>query len=89
MNVIASRLARTRTWRARAIGALGPTAATAGFLWAVIQPYRLTILHPRGESFWWLLIEPPLLAAAAGVIFALVVAKPLLADLEVHDAAAR
>ena len=60
-----------------------------GLVWGILQPYRLTILHPRGESFWWLLIEPPLLAAAAGVIFALVVAKPLLADLEVHDAAAR
>jgi hypothetical protein len=30
-----------------------------------------------------------LLVAAAGVVFALVVAKPLLADLEKHDAAAR
>jgi hypothetical protein len=34
-------------------------------------------------------LEPPLLVAAAGVIFALVVARPLLADLEAHDAASR
>jgi hypothetical protein len=49
----------------------------------------LTILHPQGQGFWWLLLEPPLLVAAAGLIFALVVAKPLLADLEANDAASR
>jgi hypothetical protein len=44
---------------------------------------------PAGEGFWWLVFEPPLLVAAAGVIFALVVARPLLSDLEAHDAAPR
>jgi hypothetical protein len=34
-------------------------------------------------------IEPPLLVVLAGVIFALVVARPLIADMEARDAAAR
>jgi len=61
----------------------------AGVAWAFLQPWRVTLLHPHGQGFWWLVLEPPLLVAAAGVIFALVVARPLLSDLEAHDAAPR
>ena len=61
----------------------------AGLVWAILQPYRVTLLHPRGQGLWWLLIEPPLLVVGAGIVFALLVARPLLADLEEHDAAAR
>jgi hypothetical protein len=71
------------------VSAIGPTVGAAGLIWAILQPYRLTLLHPRGQSFWWLVIEPPLLVMGAGVVFALLVARPLLADLEEHDAAAR
>jgi hypothetical protein len=71
------------------VSAIGPTVVAAGLIWAILQPYRLTLLHPRGQSFWWLVIEPPLLVMGAGVVFALLVARPLLADLEEHDAAAR
>jgi hypothetical protein len=78
-----------RTGRARAISLIGPAAIAAGFIWAILQPYRVTLLHPHGQGLWWIVFEPPLLVALAGVIFALVVAKPLLADLEEHDAAAR
>ena len=78
-----------RNRRIRTISLIGPTTVAAGVIWAILQPYRLTLLHPRGQGFWWLLIEPPLLVALAGIVFALVVAKPLLADLEEHDAAAR
>jgi len=74
--------------RAAAIGALGPLTIAAGLVWAVAQPYRVTLLHPRGEELWWLLVEPPLLVAAAGVVFWLVVARPLVADLEEDDEAA-
>jgi hypothetical protein len=74
---------------ARAVSLIGPVTVTCGVIWAILQPYRLTILHPRGQGLWWLLIEPPLLVAVAGVVFALVVARPLLADLEEHHAAAR
>jgi hypothetical protein len=77
-----------RSARAFAISALGPLTTLAGVVWAILQPYRVTLLHPRGQGFWWLLIEPPLLVVAAGIVFALVVARPLLADLERSDAAA-
>jgi hypothetical protein len=78
-----------RSTRARAVSLIGPATVAAGLIWGILQPHRLTILHPRGEGFWWLVLEPPLLVVAAGVIFALVVAKPLLSDLEAHDAASR
>ena len=42
----------------------------------------MTLLHPRGESFWWLAVEPPLLVVLVGVLFAVFVARPLIADLE-------
>jgi hypothetical protein len=73
--------------RVRAISLLGPLTVVAGIVWAIIQPYRLTLLHPRGQGFWWLVIEPPLLVMFAGVVFAVFVARPLIADLE-DDAAA-
>ena len=75
--------------RVQAVLLLGPATAAAGLIWAFLQPERLTLLHPRGQGFWWLMIEPPLLVIAAGIVFALVVARPLLADLEARDAAAR
>jgi hypothetical protein len=64
------------------VSALGPTTAIAGLVWAIAQPYRITLLHPRGESFWWLAVQPPLLVIAVGVLFHLVVLPGLLEDLE-------
>jgi hypothetical protein len=62
----------------------------AGLAWAFAQPYRVTLLHPRGESVWWLTVEPPLLVVAVGALFALFVVPTLLEDLaEAEDAAAR
>jgi ABC-type polysaccharide/polyol phosphate export permease len=58
-------------------------------IWAIVHPYRVTLLHPRGQGFWWLFVEPPLLVVIAGAVFTLVVARPLLTDLEARDAAAR
>jgi hypothetical protein len=78
-----------RSPRARAIGLLGPLTVVAGLIWAIVQPYRLTLLHPHHQGFWWLAIEPPLLVAAAGLLFSFAVARPLIADLEEDDAAAR
>jgi hypothetical protein len=78
-----------RSGRARAIGLLGPLTVLAGLLWAIVQPYRLTLLHPHHQGFWWLVVEPPLLVAAAGLFFWLAIARPLIADLEEEDAAAR
>jgi hypothetical protein len=88
---LVSRLPATvaRTARMKIVSAIGPTVVTAGLIWAILQPYRVTLLHPRGQSLWWLVIEPPVLVIGAGIVFALLVARPLLADLEEHDAAAR
>jgi hypothetical protein len=71
-----------RTARARLITALGPLTALAGVIWAIVQPYRITLLHPHGEGFWWLLVEPPLLVIAVGLVFYFVIAPGVLEDLE-------
>jgi hypothetical protein len=71
-----------RTWRARAVVALGPAVSIAGVAWGVVQPWRLTLLDPHGQGFWWLLSEPPLYVVLVGLLFRLVVAPGLLEDLE-------
>jgi hypothetical protein len=76
-----------RTARARIVAALGPVTAIAGVGWAIAQPYRITLLHPRGESFWWLVVQPPLLVIAVGLLFHFVVLPGLLEDLEEERAA--
>ena len=74
-----------RSARAWAVWLLGPLTMLAGVVWAVLQPYRLTLLHPRGQGFWWLVIEPPLLAIAAGIVFAFFVAPGVIEDLEAEE----
>ena len=76
---------RRRTARAWAISALGPATMLGGVVWAFLQPYRITLLHPHGQGFWWLAIEPPLLVVLAGVVFALLIAPGVLEDLEAHE----
>jgi hypothetical protein len=71
-----------RTARVRIVCGLGPVTALAGIVWAIAQPYRITLLHPRGESFWWLFVQPPLLVIAVGLLFHFVVLPGLLEDLE-------
>jgi hypothetical protein len=82
---------RRARWLSReaVLSLLGPLTVAAGVIWAILQPWRLTLLHPFHQGFWWLVVEPPLLVMAAGVFFTLVVARPLLADLEASRAAAR
>jgi hypothetical protein len=62
-----------------------------GVVWALIQPYRITLLHPDGQGFWWLFVEPPLLVIVVGLVFWLAVAPGVLEDLAdtEADAAAR
>ena len=71
-----------RTGRARLVSALGPLPALAGVIWAIVQPSRLTILHPYDQGFWWLVVEPPLLVVAVGLFFYFAVLPGLLVDLE-------
>jgi hypothetical protein len=68
--------------RARVVLAIGPATALAGIAWAVVQPWRLTLLHPHGQGLWWLLAEPPLYVILVGVLFRWVMAPSLVADLE-------
>ena len=81
MNVFADSLARATNWRARTIQAIGPLTAGVGVAWAVIQPYRITLLHPYDQGFWWLLVEPPIWVVLVGVLFAWRIAPGLLEDL--------
>ena len=75
--------ARSRPrWRSLSVLSLGPLTAAAGIAWAFVQPWRVTVLHPHGQGFWWLLVEPPLLVVLAGIVFHVLVARPLIRDLE-------
>jgi hypothetical protein len=78
-----------RSIRGRVVAMLGPFTVVSGVVWAALQPYRLTLLHPRGESFWWLAVEPPLLVVAVGLLFHFVVLPGLLEDLAQEDDTAR
>ena len=75
--------------RVQALSFVGPATSAGGVIWAILQPYRVTLFHPRGQSFWWLVAEPPLLIIAVGLLFGVLVARPLIADLEARDAASR
>jgi hypothetical protein len=80
---------RHRNWSARALSAIGPLTVLAATIWAVAQPYRLTLLHPHDQSFWWLVVEPPLLVLAVGLLFHFCIVPGVLADLEESNAASR
>jgi hypothetical protein len=73
--------AERAAWRFRLLASLGPLTALGGVLWAVVQPYRITLLHPHDQGFWWLFVEPPLFVVLAGALFHVVVARALIEDL--------
>jgi cytochrome bd-type quinol oxidase subunit 2 len=74
--------ASRRTARATAVLALGPLVVLGGLTWAFLQPYRITLLHPYEQGFWWLFVEPPLWVALAGLCFHALVAPGVVQDLE-------
>ena len=74
---------RTRhTRRHTAVSALGPLTALVGLIWALLQPYRVTILDPDRHGFWYLVVQPPLLVILVAAAFHFLVVPGLLADLE-------
>jgi hypothetical protein len=82
---ISTELTRTmvrRSPRALFVLWLGPVCALAGVVWALLQPYRITLLHPYGQGFWWLFSEPPVYVVLVGLFFHWVVAPGVLQDLE-------
>ena len=74
--------ARSHALQARIVLALGPATTAGGVLWALAQPWRLTVLHPFGQGFWWLVAEPPLYVLAVGLLFRWLIAPGIVADLE-------
>jgi len=74
-----------QTARMRAVLAIGPLTVAAGIAWAVVQPWRLTLLHPHGQGIWWLIAEPPLYVVFVGLLFRFVVARGLVEDLEEEE----
>jgi hypothetical protein len=73
---------RRRSWRATFVNLIGPLTMLGGVAWGFLQPYRLTLLHPHGQGFWWLLSEPPLYVILVGLGFSVFLAPGLLEDLE-------
>ena len=67
--------------RARLVLALGPVTAFGGVVWALVQPWRLTLLHPHGQGLWWLLAEPPLYVVLVGLLFRLLLAPGIVEDI--------
>lgn len=85
MTQYATDVSRTRirpSARALTVLSLGPVVIAAGIVWAFVQPWRVTLLHPYGQGFWWLVVEPPVLVVLAGILFHALVARPLVQDLE-------
>jgi hypothetical protein len=74
--------ATTRSLRARLVLALGPATVVAGVAWALVQPWRLTLLHPFHQGFWWLVTEPPLYVVLVGIVFRLFVAPAVAEDVD-------
>jgi cytochrome bd-type quinol oxidase subunit 2 len=68
--------------RSVAVLAIGPTIVIAGLIWALAQPYRITLLHPHGQGFWWLFVQPPLWVVIVGLAFHALVTPGVVADLE-------
>jgi hypothetical protein len=71
--------------RALLVLSLGPVTTIGGVVWAVLQPYRVTLLDPHGQGFWWLFSEPPLYVILVGILFHRLVVPGIVADLEEPD----
>jgi hypothetical protein len=67
--------------RARMVLALGPATVLGGVLWAVAQPWRLTLLHPHAQGLWWLIAEPPLFVVLVGLLFRFLIAPSIVEDM--------
>jgi hypothetical protein len=82
---VSSELARSvarRSLRALLVLSLGPACALGGVVWALLQPYRITLLHPYGQGFWWLISEPPIYVVVVGLAFHWLVAPGVVDDLK-------
>lgn len=69
-------------WKVVALSAIGSLTVLSGVVWAVAQPYRLTLLDPASHGAWDHIAQPPPLVVVVGVLFHVVVARPLARTLE-------
>jgi hypothetical protein len=81
LNTSTTERAAPLVLRARVVLALGPATAFGGILWALVQPWRLTLLHPHGQGIWWLVGQPPLYVVLVGVLFRVLLAPGIVEDL--------
>jgi hypothetical protein len=77
-----ARVRARHSWRHTGVSALGPLTALVGLIWALVQPYRVTLLDADKHGFWYLAVQPPLLVILVGIVFHFWVVPGLLADLE-------
>jgi hypothetical protein len=77
-----ARVRARHSWRHTAVSALGPLTALVGLIWALVQPYRVTLLDADKHGIWYLAVQPPLLVILVGIVFHFWVVPGLLADLE-------
>jgi hypothetical protein len=80
-----SRIRIRSSARALAVLSLGPLTVLGGVAWAFLQPWRVTLLHPYGQGFWWLVVEPPLLVVLAGILFEVFIVPGIVHDLEEEE----
>jgi hypothetical protein len=73
---------RRATLRARAVLALGPLTVLGGLVWAILQPYRITMFDSAGRGVWDLVAQPPLLVILVGLVFHFLIATGVVEDLE-------
>ena len=70
-------------WRALAVQLLGPITILAGLIWGVAQPYRILIPdRDHGGNLYDYVFQGPLLVIVVGLVFTVLVAPGLVADLD-------
>jgi len=67
--------------RVIAVEAIAPLTVVAGIVWAIAQPYRIVFIYPEGKGLYDYLAQPPLLVVLVGIVFGVVVAPGLVADV--------
>ena len=77
-----------RPARVLAVEAIGPLTMVCGVVWAIAQPYRIAFLDRDGKGLYDYLAQGPLLVMLVGLVFGLLVAPGLVADLEDSDGSA-
>lgn len=70
-----------RELRVLAIELLGPLTILAGIVWAVAQPYRVSLSHASEKGVYYVLVQGPLLVVLVGLLYAVLIAPGLVRDL--------